>query len=206
VQIAAVTATPNSGTSSQARIDIGSTLINRDQRLRHMDLAGEHTFGPLDVEWGGLWSRTRYRTLGAEGALTNRIGFIPMVGPNGGPITTVRNTVPISGPNGETGVGWILDRTKSDLYPQFLPNGGLDWTNPNNYRPSENGLSTSSGNLDVDLVKEARAHLRYSSRSTRLPPSSRAATRCATTTSSSTASTAAGATSAPPRSSPTLRS
>lgn len=161
VQIAAVTATPNSGTSSQARIDIGSTLIQRDQRLRHMDLAGEHTFGPLDVDWGGLWSRTRYRTLGAEGALTNRIGFIPMVGPNGGPITTVRNTVPLSGPNGETGVGWILDRTKSDLYPQFLPNGGLDWTNPNNYRPSENGLSTSSGNLDIDLVKEARAHLRY---------------------------------------------
>lgn len=161
VQIAAVAAAPTSATGAVARIDIGSTLIQRDQRLRHMDLAGEHTFGPLDVDWGGLWSRTRYRTLGAEGVLTNRIGFIPMVGPSGGPITAVRNTIPLQGPNGETGVGWILDRTKSDLYPQFLPNGGLDWTNPNNYRPAENGLTTGAGNLDIDLVKEARAHLRY---------------------------------------------
>ena len=161
VQIAAVTATPNSGTAAQARIDIQSTLINRDQRLRHMDLAGEHNFGPLDIDWGGLWSRTRYRTLGAEGSLTNRIGYIPMVGPGGGPITAVRNTIPIAGPNGETGVGWILDRTKSDLYPQFLPNGGLNFTDPNNYRPSENGLSTSAGNLDIDLIKEVRANVRY---------------------------------------------
>ena len=161
VQIAAVAAAPTSATAAVARIDIGSTLINRDQRLRHMDLAGEHTFGPLDVDWGGLWSRTRYRTLGAEGVLTNRIGFIPMVGPAGGPITAVRNTIPIAGPNGETGVGWILDRTKSDLYPQFLPNGGLDFTNPNNYRPAENGLTSNAGNLDIDLIKEARANFRY---------------------------------------------
>ena len=161
VQIAAVAAAPTSATGAVARIDIGSTLINRDQRLRHMDLAGEHTFGPLDIDWGGLWSRTRYRTLGAEGVLTQRIGFIPMVGPAGGPITAVRNTIPIRGPNGETGVGWILDRTKSDLYPQFLPNGGLDFTNPANYRPAENGLTSNAGNLDIDLIKELRANFRY---------------------------------------------
>ncbi|MEY2877703.1 MAG: hypothetical protein RLZZ15_83, partial [Verrucomicrobiota bacterium] len=160
VQIAALAAAPTSATAGN-RIDIGSTLIQRDQRLRHMDLAGEHNFGALEVDWAALWSRTRYRTLGAEGVLTNRIGFIPMVGPNGGPITTVRNTVPITGPNGETGVGWILDRTQSDLYPRFWFNGGLDWTNPNYYRPAENGLTTGAGNLDIDLIKEVRANLKY---------------------------------------------
>ncbi len=161
VQIAAIAAAPTSSTTAGARIDIGSTLINRDQRLRHMDIAGEHTFGVFDGDWAALWSRTRYRTLGAEGVLTNRIGFIPMVGPGGGPITATRNTTPITGPNGETGVGWILDRTQSDLYPRFLPNGGLDFTNPNNYRPAENGLTSNAGNLDIDLIKEARANIRY---------------------------------------------
>lgn len=157
--------TNTSGTTQAALIDVTSTLINRDQRLRHMDLAGEHTFNRLEVDWAGLWSRTRYRTLGAEGSLVNRLGNIPFRGPNGrdnsvtptaaSPIDT------IVGPAGETGVGWILDRTKSDLYPQFIQNGGLDFTNPKNYRPSVNGLSTAAGNLDIDFIREARANFKY---------------------------------------------
>jgi TonB-dependent receptor len=157
--------TNTSGTTQAALIDVQSTLINRDQRLRHLDLAGEHTFGPLEIEWAGLWSRTRYRTLGAEGSLTNRIGNIPFRGPNGRDNSvTPTATNPfdtIVGPNGETGVGWILDRTQSDLYPRFIQNGGLDFTNYRNYRPSVNGLSTNSGNLDIDFIREARAHFKY---------------------------------------------
>ena len=157
--------TNTSGTTQAALIDVQSTLINRDQRLRHLDLAGEHTFGPLEIEWAGLWSRTRYRTLGAEGSLTNRIGNIPYRGPNGRDNSvTPTATNPfdtIVGPNGETGVGWILDRTQSDLYPRFIQNGGLDFTNYRNYRPSVNGLSTNSGNLDIDFIREARAHFKY---------------------------------------------
>ncbi len=152
------TSTNTSATTQPALIDVTSTLINRDQRLRHMDIAGEHTFGPFDGDWAGLWSRTRYRYLGAEGQLVNRIGNIPFVGPNGGPGSATNN---VRGPNGETGVGWILDRTQSDLYPKFIQNGGLDFTNPNNYRPSVNGLTTQSGNLDIDLIREARANLRF---------------------------------------------
>lgn len=158
-------ANATSGTTAPALIDVTSTLINRDQRLRHMDIGGEHNFGTIDVDWAGLFSRTRYRYLGAEGSLVNRIGNVPFVGPNGR-FNNVAGTAAspldnIVGPNGETGVGWILDRTESDLYPRFIQNGGLDFTNPNNYRPTVNGLSTQSGNLDIDLIKEARANFRY---------------------------------------------
>lgn len=152
-------------TTAPALIDVTSTLINRDQRLRHMDIGGEHRLGSFDIDWAGLWSRTRYRYLGAEGSLNNRIGNVPFVGPRGrlnataGTVTDPLDN--IVGPNGETGVGWILDRTESDLYPKFIQNGGLDFTNPNNYRPSVNGLSTQSGNLDIDLIREARANFRY---------------------------------------------
>lgn len=151
-------ATATSGTTAPALIDVTSTLINRDQRLRHLDVAGEHTLNRLEIEWAALWSRTRYRTLGAEGSLVNRIGNVPFTGPNGGPGSATNNIV---GPNGETGVGWILDRTQSDLYPRFIQNGGLDFTNPRNYRPAVNGLNSNSGNLDIDLIKEVRAHFKY---------------------------------------------
>ncbi|MEY4938940.1 MAG: hypothetical protein RIQ93_675 [Verrucomicrobiota bacterium] len=151
-------ATATSGTTAPALIDVTANLINRDQRLRHMDLGAEHRFGPIEADWAGLYSRTRYRYLGSEGQLINRIGNVPFVGPNGAAGSATNNIV---GPNGETGVGWILDRTQSDLYPRFIQNGGLDFTNPNNYRPSVNGLSTQSGNLDIDLIKEARANFKY---------------------------------------------
>jgi iron complex outermembrane receptor protein len=153
-----LTSTNTSATTQPALIDQTSTLINRDQRLRHGDIAGEHKLNDFEIDWGGLWSRTRYRYLGAEGVLNNRIGNIPFVGPNGGPGSATNN---VRGPNGETGVGWILDRTQDDLYPKFTQNGGLDFTNPNNYRPAVNGLTTQSGNLDVDLIKELRANVRY---------------------------------------------
>lgn len=159
--VRAVPTAPNAtfNTTAPALIDQSVDAVNRDQRLRHMDLAGEHTWGPLDVEWATLWSRTRYRYLGAEGNLQMRIGNIPFVGPNGGPGSPTNNIV---GPNGETGVGWILDRRESDLYPKFIRNGGLDWSDPANWRPRINdGLNTASGSLDVDLIREARLHLKY---------------------------------------------
>jgi len=151
-------ANATSSTTATALIDVTSNLINRNQRLRHMDVGGEHNYGPLEIDWAALVSRTRYRFLGSEGNLVNRIGNVPFIGPNGSP-GSATNT--IRGPNGETGVGWILDRTESDLYPRFTQNGGLDFTNPNNYRPTVNGLSTQSGNLDIDLIREARANFRY---------------------------------------------
>jgi TonB-dependent receptor len=145
-------------TTAPALIDQQTSNINRDQRGRHIDLGGEHNWGPVNADWAALWSRVRYRTLGNEASLTNRIGNIPFVGPNGGPGSPTNNIV---GPNGETGVGWILDRTQDDLYPRFIQNGGLDFTNPKNWRPAVNGLTTAAGNLDVDLIRELRGNVKY---------------------------------------------
>jgi iron complex outermembrane recepter protein len=158
-------ANATSGTTAPALIDQGTSNINRDQRLRHADIGGEHKWGPIDADWAALWSRTRYRYLGNETSLTNRIGNVPYVGPNGR-LNNVAGTAAspldnIVGPNGETGVGWILDRRESDLYPRFIQNGGLDFTNPKNWRPTVNGLNTASGNLDVDLIRELRGNARY---------------------------------------------
>ncbi|HEY1107704.1 MAG TPA: carboxypeptidase-like regulatory domain-containing protein, partial [Opitutaceae bacterium] len=95
-------------------IDLTSTLINRNQRLRHMDFGGEHTYGAFEIDWRGLYSRTRYRTLGREGALNTRLGGVPFVGPNGRVNNVAGNAANpvdvVTGPNGEVGVGWILDR------------------------------------------------------------------------------------------------
>ncbi len=158
VRAAPTAANATSSTTAAALIDVTSTLINRDQRLRHMDIGGEHKFGVFEADWAALWSRTRYRTLGMEGGLVNRIGNVPFIGPNGNAGSASNN---LRGPNGETGVGWIIDRTQDDLYPRFIQNGGLDFTNPNNYRPSVNGLSSNAGNLDIDLIREARANFKY---------------------------------------------
>ena len=38
--------------------------------------------------------------------------------------------------NRVTGVGWILDRTQSDLYPRFIQTAGPDISNPASYRPN----------------------------------------------------------------------
>ena len=158
-------ANATSGTTAPALMEQRTINVHRDQRLRHMDIGGEHNRDRIEADWAALWSRTRYRTLGNEADLTHRIGNIPLVGPNGR-FNNVAGTAgsPIDnivGPNGETGVGWILDRRESDLYPKFIQNGGLDFTNPNNWRPSVNGLTSSAGSLDVDLVRELRGNARY---------------------------------------------
>ena len=44
--------TATSSTTAPALIDETSNLINRNQRLRHMDLGGEHQFGPFESDWG----------------------------------------------------------------------------------------------------------------------------------------------------------
>jgi TonB-dependent receptor len=140
-------------------IDVTSTLMNRVQRFRQVDFGGEHKMGPMALDWAALWSRMRYRTLGGDGILTHRIGGVPLIGPNGQTGSAANN---LRGPNGETGVGWILDRTASDLYPRFIQNGGLDFTNPNNYRPTVNGLTSgNSGNLSQHLVRDVRGNLKY---------------------------------------------
>ncbi|MBI5382452.1 MAG: TonB-dependent receptor [Opitutae bacterium] len=147
-----------SSTTPAAAIDMTTYLICREQRLRHADIAGEHKFNRLELDWAAVCSRTRYVMLGDEGTLNMRIGGVPFVGPKGGPGSATNNIV---GPNGQTGVGWILDRTQDDLYPKFTQNGGLDFTDPRNYRPSVNGLTANAGEHRTHSVYDLRGNAKY---------------------------------------------
>ena len=113
-------------------IDVTETMFSFFNRTRQFDLGVEHTANRLELDANAAYSTTHNNLgVGNGGTLTNRI----------------------------TGTGWILDRTQSDLYPRFLPNGGLDFTNPANYRP--NGfLTTRNDDRDVE-IKTVRGNVRY---------------------------------------------
>lgn len=112
-------------------IDVTSRRFNYDNRLRHFDLGVEQQFGRLELDYNAMYSQTHINGGGGEtGELVNRI----------------------------TQVGWILDRTESDLYPRFIQTEGPDFTNPANYRPS--ALNFSDAHNDHE-VKELRANARY---------------------------------------------
>ena len=113
-------------------IDVTETMFSFFNRTRQFDLGVEHTRDRLEIDGNATYSTTHNNLgVGNGGTLTNRI----------------------------TGTGWILDRTQSDLYPRFLPNGGLDFTDPANYRP--NGfLTTRNDDRDVE-IKNLRGNVRY---------------------------------------------
>jgi len=115
-------------------IDVTMTGPNNFfNRLRRVDFGIEHEQGRLLLEANARYTQTHINIGNGEGAvLTNRI----------------------------SGTGWIIDRTRSDLYPQFLANGGLDFTNPANYRPTANGLSNQN-DRQIHEVAEARVDARY---------------------------------------------
>ena len=102
-------------------------------RTRTGDLGFEHDLGRLRADWGVMHSRTH---------INNGFG-------NDGGQFTMR----------VTNIGWILDRTQSDLYPRLIQTAGADITRPENYRL--NGFFQNN-NIDNDHeVREARANLKY---------------------------------------------
>jgi iron complex outermembrane recepter protein len=114
-------------------------------RLRRIDGGAEHKWGPWQIEYNARYTQTHINIGNGEGGvLTNRI----------------------------TGVGWILDRTESDLFPKFIQTAGPDITNPANYRPAPNGLSNDN-NKQVHEVTEGRADVKYTL-PTRAPISAKA--------------------------------
>ncbi len=113
-------------------IDVTETMFSFFNRTRQIALTGEHDLGALQIDWDTNYSRTHSNLgVGNGGTLTNRI----------------------------TGVGWILDRTESDLYPRFIQNGGPDITNPANYRPSGQ-LTTRNNDRDVE-IRSLRTDFKY---------------------------------------------
>jgi len=102
-------------------------------RMRHLDLGAEHEWNRMQLDYGALFSRTH---------INNGSG-------NDGGIFAMRIN----------NLGWILDRTESDLYPRFTQTSGPDISNPANYRL--NGFFQNN-NIDNDHeVREARGNLKY---------------------------------------------
>jgi TonB-dependent receptor len=115
-----------------SNIDVTDTMLGTMNRNRHVQFGGEHEFGRLQIDYTTLYSTTHInRTSNGGGTLVNRIN----------------------------GIGWILDRSRSDLFPSFTQVGGADFTDPANYRPSG---TLNDRNFGADTrVKELRANLRY---------------------------------------------
>ncbi len=102
-------------------------------RMRNVDFGAEHQFDRLQLDYKAAYNHSHVnRGNGKGGVLINQL----------------------------TGVGWILDRTQSDLHPQFIQTEGPDMTNPANYRPAANGLSNANAENDRE-VRELRGNVRY---------------------------------------------
>ncbi len=107
--------------------------LNYYVRMRRFDVGAEHEFGNFQIDYvAGLGTTHLNNGQGTAGQLTMRL----------------------------SGAGWILDRTESELYPKFLPNGGPDFNNPDNYRPTTNGL-TNTNNQNDQFLKQLRFNVRY---------------------------------------------
>ena len=122
---------------TRVRAAVGTTIDvtskgpdNFVNRARRVDLGGEHNFGPFDIDYNVR--RTLTHASSENPTLVNRL----------------------------TGVGWMLDRTQSDLYPRLTQTEGPDFTNPANYRPSANGL-TRTDNPSKQEVNELAVNVRY---------------------------------------------
>ncbi len=104
-------------------------------RQRRVSLGAEHEFGPWSIDYSAVYNQTHINIGEGEGAiLTNRIA----------------------------NVGWILDRTQSDLHPRFIQTNvtaANDITNPANYRP--NGTMSNGNNNNDHEINEERANVRY---------------------------------------------
>ena len=119
--------------STASNIDMTMTGPgNFFNRMRRLDLGAEHEFGRLSVDYNAVYTQTNINGGGGGrgGILINRI----------------------------SNIGWILDRTQSDLYPRFVQTEGPDFTNPENYRPT---TYTNNNQQNDDNLKEARANVRY---------------------------------------------
>jgi TonB-dependent receptor len=103
------------------------------QELRNAGIGAEHEFGRLQLDYDALYSSARViSTKKHDGQLIMRLA----------------------------NVGWILDRTQSDLYPKFIQTEGPDFNNFANYRPAPNGLNDRNDG-SFHRIRELRGNARY---------------------------------------------
>ncbi len=130
---------PNfSNTLTEARavaasiVRVNETMFSFLNRTRIASAGGVHEFGPFTLEWNANYSRASAH-LGVAG---------------GGTLTL-----------DDAGVGWRLDRSRSDLYPAFTQTSGPDYRNIANYRP--NGPLTARNNTRLSEVSGAHVDGSY---------------------------------------------
>ncbi len=117
-----------------ANMDISTSGPNNyNVRTYQADFGAEHEYGPLQIDYNAGFAKNNLkRGHGTGGYLTQRLNNI----------------------------GWILDRTQSDLYPQLIQTAGRDWSDPANYRPIANGLMVQP-NENNQRVTQLRGNARY---------------------------------------------
>jgi len=102
-------------------------------RTRRIDFAGEHEYRQWQIDYTAGTGYTHLNNGdGTSGTLRMRL----------------------------QGAGWILDRSKSDLFPTFIQNGGPDIFNPDSYRPAPTGL-TNVNNQNDQTLSQFRFNARY---------------------------------------------
>ncbi len=111
-------------------VSLQSQMSNFFHRQRHLDLGAEHRFGPLELDYNGVVS----------------LDGISSGSGDGGDLTIQA-----------TGVGWTLDRTRSDLYPRFIQAGGPDLANAASYRPA---TYLFNDNKPIHEIRELRGNAR----------------------------------------------
>ncbi len=101
-------------------------------RTRRVDFSGEHEYPRWQIDYtAGIGYTHLNNGDGTAGTLTMRL----------------------------TGAGWIL-RRNDDLFPTFTQNGGPDFLNPDNYRPTTSGLTNNNTQND-QLLTQFRFNARY---------------------------------------------
>jgi TonB-dependent receptor len=104
-------------------------------RTRRADLTAEQEFGPLKFDYSARYARNNLNSgQGNGGDLTMRI----------------------------TNVGWILDRTQSDLYPRFVQTAGPDISNAANWRPRADSPALVHGDqMNDQRIRTLEGNARY---------------------------------------------
>jgi iron complex outermembrane receptor protein len=107
-------ATTEARQTAATQAQVQDQMIGTYRTFGDISLGAEHKWGRVALDYTGAYSWNRFNrdTGKAGGALTHNVANI----------------------------GWIIDRTRSELDPLFIQTAGPDVTNPASYRPIANGL------------------------------------------------------------------
>jgi TonB-dependent receptor len=141
---------PISGTGTNGTVidSISDGPLNYNLRMRRVDFNGEHQYPNWLIEYGASAGESHLNNGQGKGGILNMRFFDPALQTPGGPVVFGN-------------AAWILDRTASDVYPRFLPNGGADFNDPRNYLPRATDGLTQQRNESDQVIYQARYDMRY---------------------------------------------